>query len=90
VVLAPGVIVADNPRDDPASKLRGDFSHVISACEGARVYLTAGEASALRLFTTPQVLGEALFARPKVEALEDARRLLAECLRRGLLVEGSG
>lgn len=88
LILAPGATVAENPRDDRASQLRSGWSSMITGGDGKRLYLTADEARALELFSTPQVLGEALFARPEIEALDDARRLLAECLRRGLLVQG--
>jgi len=86
VVLAPGAVVATNPRDDRASQLRSGWSSMITTGDDKRLYLTADEARALELFSAPQILGEALFARPEIKALDDARRLLAECLRRGLLV----
>jgi Fe-S-cluster containining protein len=49
------------------------------------LYVTPAEARLLGLFRTPQVFGEALFERPEIEALEDARAFLAQCLRRGVL-----
>ena len=62
---------------------------MITDGDDRRLYLTANEARALQLFSAPLVLGEALFARPEIEVLDDARRLLAECLRRGLLVDSA-
>ena len=87
LILAPDAAIAPNPRDDDASQLRGAWPEMISTGAGKRLYLGAEEARALELFSTPQILGEALFARPEIAALDDARRLLAECLRRGLLVQ---
>lgn len=87
LVLAPDAAIAPNPRDDDASRLRGAWPEMVSSGDGKRLYLSADEARALVLFSAPQVLGEALFARPEIEALDDARRLLAECLRRGVLVQ---
>jgi Fe-S-cluster containining protein len=55
--------------------------------QGLPRFLTEPEASALRLFTTPQALGEAVLQRPELTALEDARGFLAECMRQGVLVQ---
>ena len=54
--------------------------------KNARLFLSANEASALRLFSVPQIIGEALLERDELTRLGDAKGFLAECMRREILL----
>ena len=86
VVLAAGADLQPNPRDDLEAQLDEDKEFVVRL-EKARVFLTADQARALRLFETPQLLDERLLERPEITALDDPREFLAVFMRRSVLVE---
>ncbi|MBW2736363.1 MAG: hypothetical protein JRH20_28585 [Deltaproteobacteria bacterium] len=87
VQLAGGLAVHVNPKDDRFSRAH-DEPHIVRDGNGnALLFCDEAQAAALLLFREPQVLGEALLAREEIEALDDARGMLAECMRRGILVE---
>src|SRR5690606_35100173 len=92
VRLAEGVDLAAAPEAGLVLASRAGRHRVTWPAEDERasLYVTPAEARLLALFRAPQTFGEALFARPEIDALDDARGFLAECLRRGLLRHDPG
>ncbi|MEE9383562.1 MAG: hypothetical protein V3V08_09135 [Nannocystaceae bacterium] len=94
VELAETVRMSDTPESSivPLASRVGKHAvrnHPSGAPPDLAIYITPQEATLLRVFREPQVLGEAFFERPEVAALDDARGFLAECMRRKLLVAGA-
>lgn len=88
VVLRSGVTLVPNAHGTAAECFHEDRPWVLLDGESqARVFCSSAQAALIRVFSTPQVFGEALFEGAEIEALEDARGFLAQCLRRRLLVE---
>jgi Fe-S-cluster containining protein len=91
VVLADAVRLEPNPMDDAAARRASDksFALIRPAAPGPRpalrLFLTEPEVVALRLFQTPQSLGEQLFETDAIRGLDDPRGFLAECMRRDVL-----
>lgn len=87
------VVIEANPKDDPPSRLYGNkpFRVTLPAKEEGEqpltVFLSRKEHRTLRLFETPQVIGEALLETPEVTALEAPKAFLAECMRCDILVQ---
>lgn len=90
VVLSPRMALGPNPGDDVLARRASDRPwcvHGPGADPGqeVRLFLSAAEAALLRLFEQPRVLGEALLERAEVEAVDDARGLMARWVRWGVL-----
>ena len=82
VALASGLQIEPNPLQIASE----GHAPMLLRHKKDRLPLKEHEAELLRVFETPQTLGEALFARPEVTAHENPRGFLAECMRRGFLV----
>ncbi len=82
--LNEGAVIANNPLDDAESRANAQMKQRVTL-QQEKCYLSEREAAVLRLFETPQLLGEALFESPALEGLEDPREFLAICFRRNIL-----
>ncbi len=85
VVLNERVVIVENPKDDPTSRLYAEkpYKLICSDSNGgaSEMFLTRSETAVIRLFETPRIIGEALLLLPELCALEAPKDFLAECMR---------
>ncbi|MCP4605410.1 MAG: hypothetical protein GY847_33635 [Proteobacteria bacterium] len=90
VVLGPDVTIETKTNEHSTLPVFADKTHVATRRSEDRItdtfYLTREEEAALKSLEQSQVIGEELFERPEIVALEDPREFLAKCMRRGFLV----
>ncbi len=87
-VLGSKVEFHRNKGGDRRAQLCGTEPWVVGLGD-ERIFIGEAEAKVLRLFESPRSFGEALMQAPEVEALDDARAFLAQCLRRDILVQAA-
>lgn len=94
VVLSEQIVVEDNPKNDPVSRLyESKPFRLICRTKGetddedetAEVFLTTAERDVLRFFEVPRTISQSLFDRPELSAIDNPKDFLAECLRCGIL-----
>lgn len=89
VALSGDIVITENPLSDAVSKLYKDKPFKLTRHNDDKpaleVFLTTREREALRVFETPQVIGEALLDRSELRALDEPKDFLAECMRAEIL-----
>ena len=79
-----------NAGDDALSAIYRDKPLYVEVPEKngtlSRLFLSEAEVRVLRLFGSPRIVGEALLETAEMQALDDAKAFLAECLRRQILI----